>query len=1433
MPGYLQPIREVVQYIHNTLIGSQTDPKVIKYTGIRQDEGLPYPEDHACQYQPVQIIRLKKLGNALYTLDKKLDDLENGNVFSRVKSHFSIKQDIEAICHEIHAVLISFNTETRHVFTPDMNTLLSCLSVLYLAGSHVFTPAASVIEITRSPSISKHAGLVTGHVIDQLKPVDFLTRLAGNLSRHIYSINQTIKTHVLKIPRPSSTISMEQITSMLNKKSAEWSDTIHYARRDPLSFVMAMPAAIEQINPLLEAILLETTELSDTLQEAIRLYLTTLKYGILTRVFSFTDKLELQFLRNPGELSVPLMAEIKPLYATIIQYTGAYLDLSGKDRHLAYIEDARFIELRLEPVHEGLLDILNSPDNPLNNPDNLFRIERFEATIASVYEHANMFVFPLDEADNIFERPEYINMSNDNTLDVSQYDIKRQHRLQCTEFACDQLLEALKTLPGQNPITFQPDYVPCLLRDKTARHERNTLYVNIEENNLVYEIHQASKPRILHLSPLAGVLQAGHTDCYIWDATIRQLAYIAPDGQLHKEIPLQDQRLVSAFILLKKWYMKTRKNLALDLPVNLSANTIATLITSNSDHQPDLVQTGTIPLEELHCRLTSLQTIDDIMPCLPRIYSTLLERGHIQDETLSRCIRWYSVVQPCLIAAYQNNREIDIHALDQAVVDLFSGHIEKHKDNTPPSLSVKTFATTLHHLKTILAEKQTVPKKIRHVKATRSEENSHRKYSEYVTELEQAISLFHGKLAHAWQQALKPAQEGIPYPEISGQDTISNIFSLISDTKNIVKALSDSMPCFRSTEKKKHHPRQVDTIKRITNLVYYLKQAVLEAEKEQEHQSMRWMLGHLALCGYEIYLLINTISTDPDLSVVYQDLLSGIKNLYNSLTGEYQQYVPAPAENTSLLHIINIVKMFPERLLLEESTYNAKLDELKASSRQAAENMERILNNHSQSISYPALFLDLPVIVNLLHEICNSLLHFSRTTNDTLLKTIPAKIKEIINKADGIEINRGIHHGTLSDPVQQIMSEFYAGLITPLILNIDKRIELQCDESLLHQRVNTVQKHLDAVKRKKEEHEKAIQSMDNILNHCPANEDLELLKKTLNGTHLYLMTIEQARKNDKRDCLIWNRKTLEMVHIHSDGRETPVQLKNTWEIIRFIKTKISKPGISSITLKKEPAPEICVYLYEHEIIDHISAYSDFVLKQRGVSIPDNTKTLEHDQHALAQLCKEHYAISLASDELEIDTISEKILSLKKLQRTHAMSHPVIKNFLLAKDAEKKIKAVNIVLRAFHHYLNDAEQQWTTQNSLFESPSGIQAKRAILNQIQQVIDSDDTSPGKINRIKTALVQEGVMDTLLNYSQHEPNYLVKLCELVLRIFEAAGLYTPAVQLHVDQLFGAVEKEPLPAPAKTCCSFLFFSRPERTHFKTRVDELKIDLGLIARGI
>lgn len=438
----------------------------------------------------------------------------------------------------------------------------------------------------------------------------------------------------------------------------------------------------------------------------------------------------------------------------------------------------------------------------------------------------------------------------------------------------------------------------------------------------------------------------------------------------------------------------------------------------------------------------------------------------------------------------------------------------------------------------------------------------HTRCSASLIELQTSIDNLYNQLNSAFKEKLKPALQGLPFPEAGAQNwlTAPLIAAGAMGNFDIVELVKQYYVLTQTSDRtiNPHIPHQILPFMRLKNLAYYLEQIVLQMEKVNvRDQQIPHVLNILASYLYiqDIQPLIEALRTDPHLTAMYRDIVSKANAFCSALRNESKYYVgegdPYANKNHGLLSIISILNMFPKRI----SAHSGELEEqylaLKNKSEQDAAKIEKIIKNINSS--YLLLFLDSLMMASLVRELRLDVARLLQETHDTVLRDLDkintTYITKIVSEADAWEARLGLDPGILSTPVNDVFAVFYQGLVTSLVPDVDEQVRLLCNVDLIEHRQEMAQRRSETASIDDARQRVSSRAMQALLDACDTTQPgaldalnaiykqaLPHLKQALTGSKLHVMSIQEAKANELTDCFIWNDDTNQLYHLDPAGK---------------------------------------------------------------------------------------------------------------------------------------------------------------------------------------------------------------------------------------------------------------------------------------------------------
>jgi hypothetical protein len=377
---------------------------------------------------------------------------------------------------------------------------------------------------------------------------------------------------------------------------------------------------------------------------------------------------------------------------------------------------------------------------------------------------------------------------------------------------------------------------------------------------------------------------------------------------------------------------------------------------------------------------------------------------------------------------------------------------------------------------------------------------------------------------------------------------------------------------------------QVLAFKQLSNLVYYLKQVMLELEKMNVDETQLAYVTHVVQ-GYlavnqAIYLSFDLME-NPYYHRFYQDILQQTQDVYKKVTGkaayflptkeEYQSETPNLTQAMIALHELPIqIKAF------RQTTTDADaLDTAQA--RERALHMAEKTDDLILQLQKKVGLREIIEVVRLLRAVQKKIMPVIHATHARAvddLEVIRAEdMKAIMLAVDALEDKYGLQPGLIASPVHHILDELSLGFMIPLVsmqtciarmmqdgswytarlkqarlrekmMRLDRR-EAEKNQVAIqgllecHQKTSTyaaswgtwrwmprkdknVAEKLDnAYATLNEGYQENVTLLKDALIANDKSQHVPYLKHRLDGCRLLFMTEKEAEQQQERDCLLW------------------------------------------------------------------------------------------------------------------------------------------------------------------------------------------------------------------------------------------------------------------------------------------------------------------------
>ncbi len=496
----------------------------------------------------------------------------------------------------------------------------------------------------------------------------------------------------------------------------------------------------------------------------------------------------------------------------------------------------------------------------------------------------------------------------------------------------------------------------------------------------------------------------------------------------------------------------------------------------------------------------------------PQIQGNMLLLNRLSPKVKDQCRNLYSIFQPYFICAVPPEMKEDALKFDKYLVAILSNRRMNRKD----APSVQMFLDLDGHFQDFFSRTT----KDWNRRAQRfytlaqekfiSETNSavltadpqtgrehyviqHTNYSNCIHEFRQSLFEVTKLFNQVMQSELTPHQLITPPSEVINLSPTA----ILSDAIHIVLPPSKvPFPEMEDNNKRLAQSRQVCALKDIFNSLFHLEGIVLELENlNNQSAKSRYVYYLLKAYGHlnEIIKSTQRLAADPHLGFIARDLLDKAQSLYATFQ-EHSDAYQVDSEKTSygstkvqynpLWYVLNAFYISPKHIRsLKNTSYltTEELNELHRRAKKATVFIEGLINN---SDSYFKLFLQTPNMIYLYQELTTKLNEFMSTSHDGIMDNLEKMRSTVFTpmllEADRWENRLGLAPGMLSGPLRQITDEFFKGLVHPLDLNSQTRIELVCDRDPLEKRITLIKKQISNTKRFLKKIDKDHQDIENL-----------------------------------------------------------------------------------------------------------------------------------------------------------------------------------------------------------------------------------------------------------------------------------------------------------------------------------------------------------------
>ncbi|CEK11927.1 hypothetical protein [Legionella hackeliae] len=1004
-------------------------------------EGEPFTNFDA---EPRQIVQLKQLINALYHAQLAFEDLQSVNFRDGNKKIQDAKKlYYKTIEHGYKAsyLLTHLDIDFNEIFKSEIQRALQLLAPVKAFADSYKDGAIEFTSAVKNYPIGYKAGLTGGIAIAQMKPnndgnydYDFLAHFGAVLPGYIQQLTAYLHRYGPQITTYQPTIDKAKLDE-LQEQAFKLLNSIENLQSDDLFISFK---ALNYIRIIREIINLSTSSLEQigyankSSQDIIRHNMRRLKYELLPELFSLADRLEDETLLSPGTLSRPLMTHIKPFYQLMCGYAAKVVDFAAEGEELQTIEDTHFVNLRLEKTRQRIATCRS----------NVKKLDSAQAAFNNFFA--------------VIENHQYKSYSLLN-LPREQKEILKLHY----KF----LLPYVKAI--------DPELSNLIIRDLLD----NKVYTRKLTRPVRLFTGEAEAVAVASLLPLKAKLQTALT---------KELATNTLHIELNNDIIYSVENYDNVDIYpYKKKSELTSFNEAKILGINPASIDQQHLTFSRDPDNVWIINSEALTLEQTEAlahyyerkflQLKETQTaLINFLTFLSDVHQNPNKEVD-KPKVKAQLRRWYSLFQPYLVENLPIAKKA--REQDKAIIELLSDKFLL-KDGLKPTTVIDCFTDEnvtpiLAHFECMLATAKeranlytqlTVQKYENKVCAQELHPDTnisaranfvlkHTEYSKAIASYRE--SLF--KLTHVFNKTLrgklKPAAEGLPFPEVENAELVH------------------------------FEAQQALGIKRIFNALFHIEKICRELESLDQKGSQSLYVYHLIQAKGHIDDILDhakALANDPHFALIGAELKDQAIVIYNAFMKQKDTYVVGSEEvkltepryqnkivkYSGLWYSLRSFMLIPEHI--NAALYNQDLsDETKKQvnerTKLAALNIEGIIEN---SNSYFNLLLQTPTMYRLYKELKAKLEQFTQLSYEAAMDHLEELNNDlfvrILKETDEWEDRLGLEPGLLAKPMKAVLDEFHQGLIEPLNLDSQEHLSLLCTLAPLTHRVEAAKDRLKA-----------------------------------------------------------------------------------------------------------------------------------------------------------------------------------------------------------------------------------------------------------------------------------------------------------------------------------------------------------------------------------
>ncbi|WP_133129981.1 hypothetical protein [Legionella yabuuchiae] len=1317
--------------------------------------------------------------------------IEPGNIQVKVQGECMLYRVISPLGTIItdELTLSELNPDFSHPVTFEQLNL--CFSKILELTSH---RGHTKLKSYDQKQVAYLMGVYSGFGIEQLNPKEgadyqFLTQFTAEIPRYLDEWSKKIQAyselasagershldpHQLETLRNHALLLLHAIENLQDGSFFFSVKVFNYLR------------IFHQLFTLSLSIIEEANHLNETAQASVCSKMEALKYLLSTDLLAAMDKLEEATMLRPGFLSSHLKQHLQNFYDTIVHYTNKYVDFSKRQPHLLTLEDTIFHAARLERAHQRMSKIKVE----------LLCLEQIK--------------FSLNKFFSLLKQPHVRGMRLKDLPELVKQELASHYHLIQPYIHQTNLVDSdlVASLTSQASYSFNPrrliswvveynDSISFILRSEQhlLALVGKEVSTNLFQFTLNQELIQAIQTNA-SLTLLPCEIQDGFN--LIDEATVLGIKADETDEALHFE--LQDGH-----------------NLVQNLEELSSKQTLA-LYRFYSLYQAKLADA-----------MNAYEAFSKVLERYPA--TQIINDLPVQPKQELRNL--YAIFQPYwvhLFAQEHNSFPLD----DSMVMALSINSNSQHSDITAQDFfsykpefirKIRGFIDLANEKKiqcsrlnreALVIEQATKP-----LDAIKRDERanhviSHTEYSKAFRAFKESLEKFTSIFNAAVRRELKPAKEGIPFPELG---VSTGIYSQSS---------------------------QVLMLKRLINAAYHLEQLFIHLETlhDKSIKSVYVMrIGRASVHVYNLVLLTNALCSDPYTVQMAGDIVQKLKFAQNNMKSLLRPYLPgmtdqeeadrstmnsssestpAPEVNQTILHVLNAMMVLPEHIKAGRQGEVLERSDIQSSHENAykiAQDIQRIIKHSS---SYLKLFFETSTMYKLFKDLRVKLEIVTTSTHDAVmdnLKSIRNELMlQILLEANHWEDKFALLPGTVSQPLRDILDAFFIGMIESLELPTQQHlslvqsmipIELEMKDASNHK--TSIGRELKLVKDKEvvlQRFSKQVQVFKDTI-HDPGEKEatcLNLAEALVDDFNHFIVPVAQ------KVCLPF---TLEELSFH----ELPVSDVVTQDKLLASVEEILSACVShyhelhaSHQLAIDTIDEKIHFLQdvkkckETQDKQYITDYATKLFNEQAKLLSSKHFGLIHSE---VEYREELYKYLKSFESEIVSRIIEERDSLDIRKNLVALLSEKIRQFEQEHYEDyKQLNNIKAAIEQFRSYIGEANEaikskKWSL-TPLFESKRTLDDKNALLHQLKDIAcnqqDEKDLAfelklsvKDRLAKIKEFVKIPTFQTTMLKYHNFNAFTYEGLKQLVANLLKLLGLYTPSYQHRFKNLKNATQERP----------------------------------------